>query len=614
MRIRPLAIAASALLLLGAAAARAERPQPIHGYIQTPLGISLEYLLSLPSSDIANDGPWPVLFTYDGYAAGGVEDAAYANQFVNAGYAQIGVSLRGTSCSSGHFDFFEPAQAKDGVDAIKWIANQPWADMTKGIGMIGKSFPGITQLFVAEECAGDLDCSAALKTIAPGHFYGDAYRDVAYPGGIFNYSFALLWSFISQPEPGEANALQRIAAGDTQCALNRLDHLENPAYHTFVQGLEHPYDDSLVRQRSPIYSAGRIQVPVYMANAWQDEQLGPRSTYLIERLTHARYHALLGNGSHGLYRYSRNLPALQAWFDYYLKGLGTDPATEPRVTVWFEQTSTTDASDGWSLRFNEWPLADTAVAQLRLYLHPEGKLSVALPGSDLSDQLPDPYFYPGGTESRGGEDVNTVGGFPKSVHDFKNDGYSIPAPPGTSVTYVTDPLTLDTVVLGTIRATLFVASTAPDTDFQVSVSDVWPNGDVEYVQKGWLRASHRKLTAPGDVNYSPSIYRPVHTHLLADVAPMVPGMSTQIDVEIPPVGQAFRKNHRFRVDVEMPSVLPELWGFLPLPVPAVNLVYHDANHPSTILLPTLASVVVPPAPASVRCGDHIRQPCRHPLQ
>jgi uncharacterized protein len=606
---RPVSIAAFAAAVAIVAPAYAARPAPVHGYFATPHGVSLEYILSLPSDTVPSGG-WPVLFTYDGYAAGGVEDTPYANQFVPLGYAQIGVSVRGTSCSSGHFDFFEPAQAQDGVDAIDWIAGEPWSNGK--IGMIGKSFPGITQLFVAEACAADPVCSSHLVTIAPGHHYGDAYRDVVYPGGIFNYSFALLWSFVAQPEPGEANALQRIAAGDQQCLVNRIDHLENPIYNPFLQAPQHMFDDALVRERSPIYDAANIKVPAYFANAWQDEQLGPRSTYLIERLRSAPlYHSLLANGSHGLYRYARHLGRLQAWFDFWLRGIGPDPRTEPAVTVWFEQSHTADTADGsWSITLDRWPLEDSQVTPLTLHLAPNGALS---PTPAPAGSLPDAYFYPGGTESRAGADLNTIVGIPTSAHDFKNDFYAIPAPPGTSLTYVSDPMAVDTVVLGTSRATLFVASTAPDTDFQVSIADVWPNGDVEYVQKGWLRASHRKLVEPGDVNYSPSIYRPVHTHQLADLQPLVPGNVTQIDVEIPPVGQAFRQGHRIRVDVEMPSVLPELWGFLPLPVPAVNFVYHDATHPSAILLPTLPDVSVPPLTAGFGCGDRIRQPCRHPL-
>ena len=591
-----------------AGSAWAARPAPIHGYIDAPGGVSLEYILSLPSETVPPDG-WPVLLTYDGYAAGGVEDKKYADQFVPLGYALVGVSIRGTGCSSGKFDFFEPVQAEDGVDVIRWIALQPWSNGK--IAMIGKSFPGISQLFVAAACADDVMCSAHLLTIAPGHHFGDAYRDVAYPGGIFNYGFAALWSFVSQPEPGEANALGRIAGGDTQCLENRLDHLANLPYNPFVQAIQHPYDDGLFRERSPIHQVGKIRVPVYFANAWQDEQLGPRSTYLFERLERAPlYHALLGNGSHGLYRYPRHLARLQAWFDYHMKGIGPEPATQKPVTVWFEQTSTTSAADGWSIDLDRWPLDDDDVTPLELRLRSGGRLT-AEPAR--AGEAPDVYLYPGGTQSRAGEDLNDIGKIPRTLLDFRSVAFALPPLPGFSATYVTEPLADDVVVLGTGRAKLWIASTAVDTDFQVSIGDVWPNGDVEYVQKGWLRASHRKLVPPDDAEASPSRYRPVHSHRAADARLLTPGVPTRIDVEIPPVGQVFRRGHRIRVDVEMPNVLPELWASVPLPIPAIELVYHDPRYPSSILLPTLAAVRVPPAPAAAKCGDRIRQPCRRSI-
>ncbi len=588
-----------ALFLASRPAFAADRPAPQHDYLQGYEGTSLEYILSLPDGA----GPWPVLLTYDGYAAGGVEDTAYADQFVPKGYALIGVSVRGTSCSAGKFDFFEPVQALDAVKVIQWIAAPAQAAWSNGkVGMIGKSYPGITQLFAAEACADDEECSNHLVTIAPGHYYGDVYRDVAYPGGIFNYGFAALWSFVAQPSPGEQNALERIADGDSQCAVNRLDHAVNPRYNPFVQAQEHMFDDELIRERSPIYNAHKIRVPVYTANAWQDEQLGPRATYLMERLT-VPYKQILGNGSHGLYRYPPNLAQLERWFDHYLKGETNGIETEKKVTVWFDSTSSTD--QGWKLEFDQWPLPDSAVTPLTLHLRSGGSLDGEEPGAD---ELPDAYAYPGGTESRSGEDVNAVGGFPTSVHKFKNDGYSIPAPPGTSLTYVTNPLPQDKVVLGTIRATFFIASTAPDTDFQVSVSEVRPNGDVEYVQKGWLRASHRKLDETAS---SVSIYRPVHTHQQSDLEPLTPGQVVQIDIGLPPVGHAFRAGERIRIDIEMPSLTPELWAFVPVPIPAVNLVYHDAEHPSRILLPTVP--VAGPLSTEPDCGSRIRQPCRKAL-
>src|SRR5690606_40224808 len=60
------------------------------------------------------------------------------------GYASVGVNMRGTGCSGGSFLFFEPAQWTDGYDVIETIAAQPWS--TGRVGMIGISYPGISQL------------------------------------------------------------------------------------------------------------------------------------------------------------------------------------------------------------------------------------------------------------------------------------------------------------------------------------------------------------------------------------------------------------------------------------------------------------------------------------
>src|SRR5262245_53402082 len=72
--------------------------------------------------------PYPTLIEYSGYAyadpngpVNGI--AAIANLM---GFAVVDVSMRGTACSGGAFDFFEPLQSLDGYDVIETIANQPW--------------------------------------------------------------------------------------------------------------------------------------------------------------------------------------------------------------------------------------------------------------------------------------------------------------------------------------------------------------------------------------------------------------------------------------------------------------------------------------------------------
>src|SRR3954468_17992015 len=142
--------------------AKAAAPQVREtGYIPVRDGTLLQYTVVRPQGP----GPFPTLFTYDGYDAGYNPDPDYVARYVPQGYAFIGVSLRGSGCSGGVWDFFQPVEAKDGVDVIRWISKQTWSNHK--VAMIGKSYPGITQLFVAEEAA--REGVPELVAIAPGH-------------------------------------------------------------------------------------------------------------------------------------------------------------------------------------------------------------------------------------------------------------------------------------------------------------------------------------------------------------------------------------------------------------------------------------------------------------
>src|SRR5439155_5647034 len=172
---------------------------------------------------------------------------------------------------------------------------------------IGKSYPGITQLFVAEQRP------PHLVAIAPGHTYGDIYRDVSYPGGILNYAFAALWSFIAQPYPSYSAGFQGTAAGDQTCAQNQAQRPQNLPKNAFLQAQQHMWDDALIRERSPIYHADQINVPVYTVISWQDEQVGPRSVNLLSKIRSPLY-AIVTNGDHGMYRTPTSLAELQRYF------------------------------------------------------------------------------------------------------------------------------------------------------------------------------------------------------------------------------------------------------------------------------------------------------------
>ena len=108
--------------------------------------------------------PYPTLIEYSGYGyadPAGPENgiAILANLM---GFAVVDVNMRGTGCSGGAFNFFEPLQNLDGYDVIETIAHQPWV-LDHKVGMMGISYGAISQLFVvAARSAGPRGHLAAL--------------------------------------------------------------------------------------------------------------------------------------------------------------------------------------------------------------------------------------------------------------------------------------------------------------------------------------------------------------------------------------------------------------------------------------------------------------------
>ncbi len=111
--------------------------------------------------------------------------------------------MRGTGCSGGAFDYFERLQGLDGYDVVETVARQPWA-MHNKVGMVGVSYGGISQLFVAATKPPSLAAITPLSVI-------DNTATTLYPGGILNTGFALEWAEdrVDDAKPATADARAR---------------------------------------------------------------------------------------------------------------------------------------------------------------------------------------------------------------------------------------------------------------------------------------------------------------------------------------------------------------------------------------------------------------------
>src|SRR3954467_351279 len=232
-RFAGVSILVSAALLAAGPSVAAAATVAKQGYIPMADGTQLEYTVDLP----AGTGRFPVAMVYDGYCEGSgalsCNDSINATALLKAGYAVLGVSIRGTSCSTGTFEAFTSQEWRDGAAAVEWAARQPWSN--GHLGMLGDSFPGITQVGVAGELPRHLDA------IAPFQVVTDLYRDAGYPGGIANTGFGAFWGGVDQPNNSYRSGLgQALGTEDAGCAQAQLTHgAAEPTNNIGLEGLQH---------------------------------------------------------------------------------------------------------------------------------------------------------------------------------------------------------------------------------------------------------------------------------------------------------------------------------------------------------------------------------------
>ncbi|MFZ4717897.1 MAG: CocE/NonD family hydrolase [Ilumatobacteraceae bacterium] len=601
------------------------------GYVTTRDGTTLSANVILPGPP--DGGPYPTVVEYSGYQPSDPDSAQLAALYTAQGFAYVGVNMRGTGCSGGSYRFFETAQSVDGYDVIEAVAAQPWVKDHE-VGMVGISYPGISQLFVAATEP------PSLNSITPLSVLDDSYRSTLYPGGILNTGFAVDWTSqrVEQAKPyGQEWTKKRSDAGDTRCADNQLLRLQNPDLLGEIRDnpfYSNPLGDSL----APITFVDKITVPVFLAGAWQDEQTGGHFPAMLDHFTGTPHlYVTLTNGLHTeslsppvAQRYmeflqlyvGKKVPDLSAgpliasslggaiWgvttfapFDSRFDGMTYEQAlstfeSDKPVRVFFEQGGNPDFSPGtpephFVREFDQWPIPE-AITTLwglgdggALVPDEQGTGSSSDEYTAKPDALP-PTFYTGDGNGIWRADVQ---------YDWQ------PLPSGTGLGYVTAPLQQDTTVIGAGSVDLWLTSSAKDTDLEVTISEVRPDGKEIYVQSGWLRASQRAL----DESTSTDLV-PTYTNAEADAADLPAGEPTLVRVALFPFAHPFRAGSRLRLTIDAPGNSRGIWKFETISNGETVTILHDKDHPSRLLLPVVRVDV--PADAPPACGSLRGQPCR----
>ncbi|MCB1745574.1 MAG: CocE/NonD family hydrolase [Gammaproteobacteria bacterium] len=512
-----------------------------------------------------------------------------------AGYAVVVQDCRGTWQSEGSFSpYFQ--EAEDGADTIAWAAAQAWSN--GAVGTMGASYYGATQWLAAGEAP------AALKAMAPFITTDQYYEKWTYQGGAFQLGFILQWASATFAVGEAARRLGRgeatpallgeaIAAADGvaerywHVPLNALPELAELAPYV-ADWLAHPAYDDYWRAIAPCERYAQITAPALNFGGWFDLFLGGTLANYAQMKARCPQQLVIGPWVHGYNGgvYAERNFGLMAhdgvadvtarqicWFDRWLKGEPNGVESDKPVRLFIM------GPDVWRDE-DDWPLPDTDWQ--RWYLHSggcagtiavDGALSTTAPGEEPADA----YIY----DPR--NPVPTVGGatFLPGLFVAANAGPRDQRAVETRadvLVYTSAVLEHDVEVTGPVRLVLYVASSAPDTDFTGKLVDVHPDGRAMILTDGILRARYRDGFA-----------RP---------RPMNPGEVYCLDIDLVATANVFRAGHRIRLEVSS-SNFPRFdrntntggviasEGEADFQV-ATNRVLHDAAHPSHLVLPIIA--------------------------
>ena len=661
-----------------------------YGYLTTRDGTKLAYTVHLPThpatlgvgvpSNIENllpnlglpyTGPYPTLIEYSGYGTAtpkGPENgiAVIANLM---GFAVVDVSMRGTGCSGGAYDFFETMQQLDAYDAIETVARQPWVKGHK-VGMLGISYGGISQLFTAQYNPPHLAAIAPLSVIA-------SVPTTLFPGGYLNTGFALNWALErihdampASPTTGQPWAWQQIQSGDTVCADNQALHGEAVDLLSKIYANQHYYP-AVADPLDPVSFVQNIHVPVFMACQWEDEQTGGYCPVLARHFTGTTKKWF--TFTNGVHTDSLDPATLNRMFDFlelYVaneaplvksalvkvtgpliiqQALGlpqsdvipmpNDPIQTiptyagalaafnalPQVTVRFDNgaggRNAGDPVPTYEHTYSSLPITGTRTATW--YLGAHGTLSPTKPAATSVTGYTSNVNAGPATDYTG----NTGGGGLWGNASQWSWNWQQPSLKGTSptvnnaVSFITAPLAQNTTVIGSGAVYLYVRSSTSDVDLQATVTEVDPSGHETFVQNGYVRASDRVLdyTSTGVMKQPSTELEPVLSLRPNDVHTMPAGKFTLIAVPLYYEGHAYRAGSRIRVTISAPNGNQPVWSFAQT-VPgvasqvALALGPVGTNVPSRLVLPVIPAQTIPtgyPACPSLR-----NEPCRPylPLQ
>ena len=519
-------------------------------WIPMPDGRRLAARLWLPEG--AERAPVPAIVEYIPYRKRDrtrLRDEPMHRYFAGHGYAALRIDLRGAGESEGLLrDEYLEQEQDDGVQALRFIAAQPWC--SGAIGMIGKSWGGFNALQVAARRPPEL--KAIITVCSTDDRYAD---DAHYMGGcLLNEN--LIWGTVLFTINAQPPDPELVGEGWRDIWMERLR--SNPLFPEIW--LRHQRRDDYWKHGSVCEDYAAIACPVLAVGGWADAYSNavPR---LLAGLQAPR-RGLVGPWAHLYPHQGVPRPAIGflqealKWWDRWLKGTDSGIDGDPIYRAWMQESvpprSYYDERPGRWVAETSWPSPRIRPRRFILnagrlddYIDPERPVTLCSPQTV-------------GLAAGSWCGFGAEGEMPLDQRDDASG----------SLLFDSEPLPERMEILGAPVVTLSIAVDRPQAFVAVRLNDVAPDGASTRVSYGLLNLTHR------DGHEHPAALRP--------------GERFEAVVRLNDVAHAFPPGHRLRIALST-CYWPVVW---PSPEPVTLTVQAGAG--------ALELPVRPPRPGDER--------------
>jgi len=458
------------------------------------------------------DAPLPAILALTPYISDNFHDRAY--YFSQNEYVFVIVDSRGRGNSQGKFDPLMQ-EAKDGYDAVEWSANQLWCNGK--VAMWGGSYMGYDQWATLKECP------PHLKTIVPA---AACFAGVDFPfWKNIVYSYNIQWMTLTSGVTDNSKLHDEISFWsqkfgemyEKNLPFKDLDKIVGNLSTNFQTWISHPKQDAYWDAMNPTDEEfAKMDVPILTITGYYDGDQPGAMEFYKRHIQHGsaeareQHYLIIGPWDHsGTRTPKKEFGGLsfgeasvldmndlhKQWYDWTLKNGKKPDFLKKRIAYYVTGAE-------------EWKYADNleaiATGKQTLYLNSDGKANDVFHSGLMSEEKPgqskpDRYVYDP-LDKRLAEHAK------ETIKNYYTDQRYAMSLYENGLVYHSHSFADEVEITGYLRFVAWISMDVPDTDFEVSLCEIKPDGTSIFLTVDMVRARYReslrqeKPVKPGEIS------------------------------------------------------------------------------------------------------------------